>query len=113
MSITFQKLGDEDDITSTDVIIFIITYNTVFDKLSVNHVFENIDKIPSTIVFSEPEVLDAIVLFYSNNLSTSNRSNKRDDVYHAPSLDEYTIQFITNNSLCNVKSNILNILQNH
>ena len=76
MSITFQKLGDEDDITSTDVVIFSIAYNTVFDKLSVNHVFENVDKIPSTIVFLEPEVLDAIVLFYSNNLSTRNQSNK-------------------------------------
>ena len=33
---TFEKGGDEDDITSTTKINLIIAYNTVFDKLSVN-----------------------------------------------------------------------------
>ena len=109
----FQKVGDDDDIASATVINISIACNSIFDKLSVNPVIKHIDKIPCTIAFPEPGVLDIRVPFESNDLSTSNQSNESDDISHATSLDEYTNQFIITDWLCDVKTQILKILNNN
>ena len=57
----FEKGWDEDDVTSTTKTILSIACNTVCDKLLVNNVIENIEKIPVNINFLEPDILDAII----------------------------------------------------
>ena len=83
----FDKDGDEYNVASASKTVLSSVYNTLFDKLSVKYVIENIDKIPVTIAFPDSQMLDIIVLFDPNNYSTSNRSNKSDNESHVASLD--------------------------
>ena len=87
--------------------ILSIACDTIFTKLSVNHIIKNIDKIPGTIIFPEPDFLEAIVPFDSDNISASNRSYESDDIFYGASLDEYTNQYMIKDSSCNVKTKIL------
>ena len=108
----FRKTRDDDDVASAVVTILSIVCHIVFKKLSDNPVFKIVDNIPGTIVFPNPDNLEAIVPFESNNISASNHSNVSGDVSHAASLNKYTNQIMIRDGLCNIKKQSLKSLDN-
>ena len=83
----FQKTGDNDEVEYSAKTIINIACNTVVDEL-----LDFIETIPDAIAFLDPDVLESI-LSYLSNVTGSDHSNERNDIFDCESLNENTKQF--------------------